>query len=364
MKIDYSTRLAKLSELSQEDVIAFVPGANMVYFTGLHFHLSERPIVALQKGDELSFIIPGLEVLQLEQRPDLNARAFAWNDEDGYMGAFQEAVSELELEDATLAVDGKTMRVFEWLAFQLAESSLAVRDVGDDLLKIRARKTPEEIDLMRRAVHISEEALRHVIAWVKPGMTESAIAEKLCAELSIAGSEAIAFAIVLTGPNSALPHGTPGDRELGPDDLLLIDYGGMVNGYPADITRTFCFGSPAEELQKIHAIVLEANKAARAIAGPGVPCGEVDRAAREVIEKAGYGEYFTHRTGHGLGLEVHELPQIAQGVEEILEPGMVFTIEPGVYIPDLGGVRIEDDVAVTENGIEVLTSFPRRLETG
>jgi Xaa-Pro aminopeptidase len=168
---------------------------------------------------------------------------------------------------------------------------------------------------------------------------------------------------VQTGPNSALPHGMLTDRILGQDEFLLIDYGGRVEGYPADITRTFCLGTPTSEMQKIYDTVLAANQAAIKAGGPGVAMGTVDKAARDVIRAAGYGEYFIHRTGHGLGLNGHEMiPQIAEGVEDVLEPGMAFTIEPGIYVPGLGGVRIEDDVVVTESGLDVLTSYPKRLK--
>jgi Xaa-Pro dipeptidase len=196
-------------------------------------------------------------------------------------------------------------------------------------------------------------------------MTEQEIAAELARLLREAGSEGDSFApLVQTGPNSALPHGKVTQRALEEGDLLLIDFGGTRHKYPADITRTFCLGDPSEEIQKIYDTVLAANQAAAAAAKPGVPCGEVDKAAREVIEAAGYGEYFIHRTGHGLGMSVHELPQIAAGVEDVLETGMIFTIEPGIYVPGLGGVRIEDNVHVTETGVEVLTQYPRSLKVG
>jgi Xaa-Pro dipeptidase len=254
------------------------------------------------------------------------------------------------------------MRVFEHLALQTAGAVGAVTDVGQALLKIRAIKTPDEIEAMRQAIHLSETALQNVIDWVKPGMTEQEIAQHLTDELSAAGSGGHAFdPLVLVGERSALPHGFPGQRALGRDEFLLIDYGGTFNGYPADITRTFCLGTPTAEMQKIYDIVLRANEAAKKIAGPGVTCGAVDQAARNVITEAGYGPHFFHRTGHGLGLDVHELPQIAPGNDMILESGMVFTIEPGIYLPELGGVRIEDNVVVTESGIDVLTTYPRQL---
>lgn len=361
MNFDFAQRQDKLNSIQGVDAIAIVPGANMVYFTGLEFHLSERPAIALFSDSGMAMITPALEVTKVTNRTDLDARIFSWSDTDGFAGAFKEAARALKLDSATLGVDGATMRVFEFLALQDAGCS-TMRDVGQDLLRIRSIKSAEEINAMREAVQLSERALHRLTREIEPGMTERAIATRLNALMQEEGSQGVAFyPLVQTGPNSALPHGMITDRTLKTDEYLLIDFGGMMRDYPADITRTFCYGTPSDEMRRIYDTVLAANQAATAIAAPGVRCGDVDKAARDVIEAAGYGEYFTHRTGHGLGLEGHELPQIAAGVETPLKTGMVFTIEPGIYIPDLGGVRIEDNVAVTENGVDVLTSYPREL---
>lgn len=364
MEVDYKARQERLREIAGVDTVIIVPGASMIYFTGLRFHLSERPVLALFTPDgNLSFIIPELEVPKLRERPDLEARAFAWTDTDGYEGAFESALKDLGLQGGTLGVDGLTMRVTEWLTFQNIDSSLKVKPVERDLIHIMSRKMPDEVEAMRRAVQISEKALENLMGWVRPGMTEREIAGRLGEELAALGSEGIAFEpLVQTGPNSALPHGMLTDRALQADEFLLIDYGGAISNYPADITRTFCLGKPTDEMRKIYDTVLRANEAARKVSGPGVAMGAVDKAARDVITEAGYGQYFIHRTGHGLGIGGHEMiPQIAAGVEDLLEPGMAYTIEPGIYIPNLGGVRIEDNVVVTETGIDVLTSYPRKL---
>ncbi|MCU0513237.1 MAG: Xaa-Pro peptidase family protein [Anaerolineae bacterium] len=361
MTIDYQARLQKILDTVAADAVAFVPGANMLYFTGLHLHLSERPTIALLTRQGLFFIMPYLEMLKLEQRPDLAAQGFAWSDTDGYAGAFQQAAALLRGQ--RLAVDGMTMRVFEWLALAQAgvDVSQAV-DAGQALLGIRAIKTPQEIAWLKRANEIAESALAATLARVQPGMTERQIATVLNDALNAAGSEGPAFGtIVLTGPKSALPHGSPDERVLGADEFLLIDFGALHHDYPSDITRTFCLGTPSAEMRRIYEAVYRANAAARAIARPGITCGAVDAAARHEIIAAGYGDYFTHRTGHGLGLSGHELPQVAAGVETVLQPGMVFTIEPGIYLPHLGGVRIEDDMVVTETGCESLTTFRREL---
>ena len=365
---DFLARLDRLRTLGQQrdlDAVAVVPGANMVYFTGLHFHLSERPTIALVlSGGGTAFIVPDLEFSKVE--PHLEAldvrHVFRWTDADGYTGAFEAAAEALGLRGGVLGVDGMTMRVFEWLAFSAAAPGLHVSGMGQDLLYLRAVKTPPEVDRVRQAVALSEQSLAETLQQVQPGMTERQIREILNGRLSANGSHGHAFdPLVLVGANSALPHGVTGDNELGANDLLLFDFGGMIDGYPADITRTVCLGTPSDDIQKIHDTVREANAAARAAAKSGITAGAVDKAARDVIEAAGYGEYFVHRTGHGLGLDVHELPNINSGDETPLVTGMVFTIEPGIYMPGVGGVRIEDDVVITEDGCESLTTFSRGI---
>ncbi len=362
MAIDYLARLDNLLERSEADLVAFVPGENMVYFTGLHFHLSERPILGLYNRQGLSFIIPELEVAKLEARPDLEARRFMWTDSDGYDDAFGQAVSTLLPGGASCALDGQTVRLFEWLALERAGVAAAsARDTGDLFLNLRARKAPEEIAKMQRAIDISEGALRATMAWARPGMTERQIADRLGAEMLDRGAQGLAFCLVLSGEKSGLPHGDTGDRVWREDEFLLIDFGARFQDYPADITRTFCYGEPSAQMRAMYDAVYDANKAAREFAGPGVTCEAVDRVARQVIEAAGLGEFFIHRLGHGLGLSVHELPNIVEGNKQVLQPGMVFTIEPGVYVPGVGGVRIEDNVVVAEDGLNVLTSYPREL---
>ncbi len=361
--MDYHARLNKLRQITGADAIALVPGANQKYFTGFDFHTSERPTIALWVDGDLSFIIPRLEVPQLNARHDVEVRTFIWTDEEGYEGAFRQAVETLGLQGKTIGVDDRTMRLFEWAGFAQADAGIRSHPVGLDLLLIRSQKDSAEIAAMRQAITISEQALNNILPRIQPGMTERDIASMLDNELLALGTQGFAFrALVQTGPNSALPHGGTTDRQLQEGEFLLIDYGGMYQQYPADITRTFCVGQPSAEMQKIYDTVLAANQAAIRAAGPGVTCGAVDKAARDVITAAGYGEYFIHRTGHGLGLEVHELPQMAGGVEQPLLPGMVFTVEPGIYIPGVGGVRIEDNVAITQDGVEVLTSFPYQLQ--
>ena len=216
---------------------------------------------------------------------------------------------------------------------------------------------------MRGAVKIAQDALEATLPQIKIGMTEKELSSELVVQLLKHGSEPeMPFApIVSGGPNAANPHASPTERKLQAGDLLVVDWGATYDSYISDLTRTFAVGEVDEEYQKIHRIVQESNAAGRAAAQPGVPCANVDKAARDVIQKAGYGVYFTHRTGHGIGMEGHEEPYMRGDNMQLLEPGMAFTVEPGIYLPDRNGVRIEDNVVITETGADVLSGMPREI---
>ena len=215
----------------------------------------------------------------------------------------------------------------------------------------------------RSAVRIAQDALEAALSTFEIGITEREFAAHLTSELLEHGSDSeLPFApIVSAGPNSANPHATPSDRKIQRGDLLVVDWGAASDGYVSDLTRTFAVGEVDAEWKKIAAIVLAANQAGRDAGRPGVPCSNVDKAARSVIEKAGYGQYFTHRTGHGIGMEEHEEPYMRADNMHMLYPGMAYTVEPGIYLPGRGGVRIEDNVVVTKTGVDVLSDMPREL---
>jgi len=216
---------------------------------------------------------------------------------------------------------------------------------------------------IRKAVKIAENAIKQTLQMIRIGVSERQIANELFINLLREGSESnLPFdPIVASGPNSANPHAVPGDRMLANGDIFLIDWGARCNGYVSDMTRSFIIGQNSDEFQKIAKIVEKANKFAQNAIKPGVTANNIDSIARNIIHDAGYGSFFSHRTGHGIGLEEHENPYISHASKEILQPGMTFTIEPGIYIPGKGGVRIEDNVIVTENGRETFTSLPREL---
>ena len=218
-------------------------------------------------------------------------------------------------------------------------------------------KTAKEIATLKRAAKATEKAFAHVLPLVRAGATERQIADAMEEyALWLPGVEGLAFPpIIASGPNGSQPHAEVTDRALEDGDLVTIDFGVMLGGYASDITRTFMIGTPTETQAKIYESVRRAQAAGVAAAKAGVPCSEVDAACRNLIEEDGYGEYFIHTTGHGVGVEVHEDPRLAAASEAVLEAGMAVTIEPGIYIEGLGGVRIEDTVIVTESGCTVIT---------
>ena len=362
---------ARLKNVRQElqvqgiDCLALVPGFNLRYLTGENFLLLERPFITFIPADESVkpvVVIPALEAPAWERAVPFEARLFLWSDSSGPDAAVRQALEALG-KVPTLAVEHLRMRMLEYdLISRFMPSTRVVK--GESVLDpLRLRKDASEIASLRRAVRVAEGALEEVVSSLSPGMTEREICGQLTSAILLGGGQTVPIEpLVLSGPRSAMPHGATGKRQAEAGDILLIDFVTTVNGYYADITRTFVIGQqPDSRLQQVYAVVQAANEAGRAAVRPGVICQDVDRAARQVIVDAGLGEHFIHRTGHGLGLDVHEEPGIVEGNTMPLDVGMVFTIEPGVYIEAWGGVRIEDNVVVTQDGCESLTSFGRDL---
>jgi Xaa-Pro dipeptidase len=232
----------------------------------------------------------------------------------------------------------------------------------DRLTELRLIKDDKELRCMRDAARMADYAVETGIRALAEGVSELEVVAQIELEMKKRGVREMAFStMVLFGEKTAQPHGVPGTRLLREGDLVLFDLGVVVDGYCSDITRTVAFGRVSDEQRRIYETVLRAQTGAIEACRPGVRMGDLDRTARDVIREAGYGDYFTHRLGHGLGIDVHEPPSIHEANDGVLKPGMVFTVEPGIYVPDIGGVRIEDDVLVTEDGHEILTVFPKEL---
>jgi Xaa-Pro dipeptidase len=233
---------------------------------------------------------------------------------------------------------------------------------GEIIGELRQCKTAAEAEKMRKASRIADKALSNIQNRIKAGMTETQVRDMLEAEMKDLGAQGTSFPTIIgSGPNSALPHYGAGDRVLKDGDAVVMDFGCIAEDYCSDTTRTFVIGKASDKFRQVYEILKQAQGLAIEAVRPGVMAKEVDFAARKYITDHGYGEYFIHRTGHGAGLEVHEMPYITDSSEVILKPGMVFSIEPGIYLEGEFGIRIEDLVMVTENGVEVLNSFTKEL---
>jgi len=355
-------RLTKSMQAHQVDWIALTPGSSLSYLTNLHFHLMERPVIGFFSSDGITvLVLPDLERKKAEHLQPA-VELFSYDETaSGRDKCFKDAAASLNLSGKTIGIEALRCRAFElWLLQSVLENN-SFQDCTSLLSSIRNVKEPGEIKHMREAVRIAEQSIEALLKQIQPGQTEKEIAAELVIQMLRHGSEPeLPFdPIVASGPNSALPHALPTDRKVQQGDLLLIDWGARAAGYISDLTRTFALGEVDSRLRDLYKVVYNANKAGREFARPGVTGEQIDSETTRVLTDAGYTEWVRHRTGHGIGLEAHEAPYISQDQKTPLRIGMAFTIEPGLYIPDFGGVRIEDDVILTENGAESLSTISR-----
>jgi Xaa-Pro dipeptidase len=346
----YSRRLSavrdRLSSLAADALLA-TPSSNLYYLTGIRFDRSERLTALLLFRDRDPMVLcPAFEEARLRGMSAVE-RVQTWQETED---PFRIAAALLPASAGVLAVEPST-------AFDDVERLLAARPgwravSGAPVFgALRMVKTPEELEAIRRAIRLALGRFEKAFASMRPGVSEQEISS------AMGGENVVQF-----GPSSALPHGASSARTLSPGQAVLIDAWDKPEGYYYDITRSTFYGQPDPVYREVWSVVLDAQSAAIEKAGPGVPCSEVDAAARRVIERAGYGEFFTHRLGHGLGIDVHEPPYMVAHERTPLEPGMTFTSEPGIYLPGRFGVRIEDDIVVTERGAESLSPRVTRLE--
>jgi Xaa-Pro dipeptidase len=349
---------------SELDAVILNPGPTLTYLTGLQFHLMERPVVLfVMPGKDPVLVLPELELPKVDLFP-YKVQAFAYGElPSEWDDAFRKATQFLNLDGKRIGIEPRQLRLMEFRHVNAGAPEADYPDASDALSRLRLRKDKAEVEAMRRAVKIAQDALEAAIPLIKIGMTERELASELVLQLLKHGSDSeLPFApIVSSGPNGANPHASPSERKLQAGDLLVVDWGAAYDHYISDLTRTFAVGEVDAECQKIHKIVQEANAAGRAAGKPGAPCADVDIAARGVIEKSGYGKYFTHRTGHGIGMESHEDPYMRGDNMQLLEPGMTYTVEPGIYLPNRNGVRIEDNMVITESGADCLSDMPREI---
>jgi Xaa-Pro dipeptidase len=343
------------------EAAAVVPGANFYYLTGVHFHLMERPTVLFVAADRSRHaVIPALERARWRAAmPDVDT--LYWQDSDGFDAAFQ--LLARRFAPQRLGVEGQRIRFFESECLRRHFVGSALIDAHEIIASMRLCKDAAEIAAMRRAIEISERAWLKTVAEVKRGMSEAAVKQMLLGAMLAEGADGAAFdPIVLSGAAAADPHGAAsGERMIGRGDALLFDFGAAWGGYNADITRTIFIETVSEEDRAIYEAVEAANELGRRIAAPGKSLDSVDRSVTDKLRSGGFPELIVHKTGHGLGLDVHEAPQVMIGNDQLLEPGMVITIEPGLYREGKVGVRIEDDVLIVPDGAVSLTSLDRSL---
>ena len=352
------------------DALLLTPGADLFYLSGFeHGHAMERLLaLVVRRGGSAQWIVPAMNVPQVEAFAAPGQAVHGWTDTDGYMGPLRAALDGAR----SVAFDDEARSAFLMDLLSVAPSARVV-PASSILHGLRLRKAADEIAALRAVARQVDDTIPEAVALCRSGATESEIDQGLrAAMLRRDPNSFVAFTIVASGPNSALPHHETGRRRLERGDVVILDFGtrgsiitprggarhhSYLFGYQSDITVTCCVGAPRDpEVSIVYRVVWEAQQAALAAARPGVSCEQIDRAARAVIESAGYGPFFTHRTGHGLGLQGHEPPYLRTGNLEQLEPGMVFTIEPGVYLPGRFGVRLEVVAVATSGGVELLNA--------
>lgn len=338
-------------------LVALAPGSHMQWLLGFHPYPDERPCLLLVGPRGAAFLMPALNAADSRARTDLPFHE--WADAEGPGAALARA---LEAVGATapglVALDDGMRADFALLVLGALAEGTRHAFTADTLGALRMCKDEAEIAILRRNARIADGALRAAFAAIRPGMTENALAAVVRDHFAAEGA-APEFCIIGAGANGAFPHHHTGESVIRAGDAVVIDIGGRIGGYPSDITRMAVVGTPPEDFAHVHGIVDAAVRAALDAARPGARARDVDAAARQLIARAGYGEYFVHRTGHGLGIDLHEPPYITATSDLILREGMVFSIEPGIYLPGRFGVRLEEIVVLRADGAEVLSGLSR-----
>jgi Xaa-Pro aminopeptidase len=350
-------RLQKLIVAQDVDLVAIGPTTHMRYLLGNAPFADERLCLLVVGGDELQMIVPKVNAETISSFTDIEL--IPWEDTKGPKSALETSLLGRR-KVRRLAVDGAMRTDFLLPLLSMIESAETFS--ADSMMSLlRVTKSPEEVEALFRAAQQADRAMQAAIEACGPGVTEQEVAWEAEVAFRKDGAEAVAFTIVAAGENGAYPHHDTGQRAIRAGEGVVIDIGASLNSYMSDITRTAHVGEPSGEFQRVYDVVLEANEKGRAAVCPGIPAQKVDAAARRVVEEAGFGAYFIHRTGHGIGLDTHEAPWIMEGNDQPLEPGMAFSVEPGVYLPGRFGVRIEDIVVVEEEGVRTLTEHGRDL---
>ena len=354
-------RLARLRARMKETatgLVAVAPGSHMDWLLGFHPHPDERPCLLLVGERKETFLMPVLNAEGSRESTDISF--FTWADAEGPNAALAAALADIEAGSVSKVALDETMRAdFALLLLGMLPDARHAF-TGETLGALRMKKDTAEFVKLKMNAGIADRAMQKAFASIRPGMTELELAAVIKDHFASEGAMP-AFWIVGAGGNGAFPHHQTGQRKLEEGDAIVIDIGGRKAGFPSDITRMAVVGRPPEGYGQIHTIVQTAVQAALKAARPGVRARDGDAAARNVIADAGYGEFFVHRTGHGMGIDGHEPPYITSASDTVLEEGMVFSIEPGIYLPGRFGIRLEEIVILRDDGPEILSSLPRDL---
>ncbi|MFC4402983.1 M24 family metallopeptidase [Gracilibacillus xinjiangensis] len=346
------------------DVLFINSTENVYYFSNFYTDPHERLMgVLLFKQSEPIFILPAMEVSQLKDA-GWQYEIIGYADHENPWDNIEEVIEARDLTKAKkVSFEDGVLTFQRATAFLDLFADAEVIAAEDQLNEMRVVKDSNEIAIMKRAAEMADYGVQIGVNALQEGVTEMEVLAKIEYELKKKGVRDMSFStMVLFGEKTSDPHGNPGNRELKSGDLVLFDLGVVLDGYCSDITRTVAYRSLTVKQRDIYETVLKAELAAIEASKPGTRIGDLDITARDIITEAGYGDYFPHRLGHGLGINVHEFPSMSHLNGGLLQEGMVYTIEPGVYLPGIGGVRIEDDVLVTNDGCETLTKFPKDLQ--
>jgi len=356
-------RVARLKDVGKQRgfsgfIIATLP--NMRYFTGVSVLAIERfAAVIIPIDSEPVFIVPELEEEKIKSLSPFK-NVLKYDDAKGPVTLVKSVLEELRLTSGRLGIEG----FFPYRFYKMVNNAAPkarLEEASDIFIEFRIVKIADELELMRKAGEIIVKGIDAGVTATRVGATELEIGFEIERRIKQLGGDSVPYCIVLRGENAAFPHGSSSKAEIRQGDTLVMDVSATYEGYFADLTRTVFVGSASARQHEIYDTVLQAQEKAIESVKPGIRAGEIDKAARNVIKEAGYGERFIHRTGHGLGLEVHEDPSITENCTMILRPGMTFTVEPGIYVPQELGVRIEDNIVVTEKGKTTIAACEKSL---
>ncbi|MBQ9742700.1 MAG: aminopeptidase P family protein [Ruminococcus sp.] len=351
----YISRIKAIADsLGENDAALITSDISITYLTG--YQHSEGYVII---GKEDAFFLVDFRYAEAVQKSVKHINVVVF---ENYIDSINDIFKNIGAKSVIVESDAVTLSTYKNLSEKLSATIIDSPELSNKIGELRIVKTSDEVEKLRKAQQIAEEAYLEVLDFVKVGVTEKEISARLEYLMKLKGAERVAFELItVTGKKTSLPHGVPSDNAVKDGDFITFDIGAVYDGYHSDMTRTIGVGNITDEQREIYNIVFDAHLKALESVKAGVSGFDVDKTARDIITDAGYGKYFGHSTGHGVGLEIHEAPYAGQRSKDILKAGMTVTVEPGIYLPDKFGVRIEDTVLVTEDGYETFASIPKEL---